>query len=169
MADSRPDYLAEPPTIELAVLMRIKGSWRRLMVAREMKQHGLLSVPDLWRGESIPETLKSMLAAPDPRRRGGEDLPSLAPGEVEIARLQLLDTVHGEVTSLRARRDGARIALRLVDEQRTDFRLPHATIDRPFTSEELMQFLRACHPSPFRSDLRSGLSSWFHPDLPSPV
>lgn len=48
--------------------------------------------------------------------RGGMDLPDLLPHEVEIARLSYTQTVHCEVTSVRAQRWGHRILYRVVDE-----------------------------------------------------
>ncbi len=159
------DYFAPPETPELGIMLRIKGSYRRYFVACEMRDHGLASVPEAWRQESLTEAFKSMLAHANPRHRGGEDLPNLASGEVEIARVQLLDSIHGEVTSLRARREGGRIALRLVDENDTEFDLPKAVIDSPFTVVELAQFLSDCDPSPLESKCKLGVSSWFYPDL----
>jgi len=159
------DYFAPPETPELGVMMRIKGSYRRYFVASEMRDHGFDSVPEVWRQESLTEAFKGMLSSKNPRHRGGEDLPDLEPGEVEIARVQLLNSVHGEVTSLRARREGGRIALRLVDEYDTEFDLPEAAIDRPFTAKELAEFLSSCDPSPLESSCKMGVSSWFYPDL----
>lgn len=49
--------------------------------------------------------------------RSGFDLPTLLPTEVEMARLRLAETGHQEVTSIRARRVGRRIAYRIVDEE----------------------------------------------------
>jgi len=51
-----------------------------------------------------------------PHLRSGIDLPRLGPTEVEIVRLRLAETIHEEVTSIRARRVGRRIAYRIVDE-----------------------------------------------------
>lgn len=48
--------------------------------------------------------------------RSGEDLPDFLETEVEITRLRLGQTVHEEVTSIRARRVGSRIVYRIVDE-----------------------------------------------------
>lgn len=159
------DYFAPLEDPDLSMFLRIKGNYRRYFVAREISENGLDSVPEEWRQESLTEPFKALLGARNPSYRGGEDLPDLEPGEIEIARVQLLDSVHGEVTSLRARRQGGRIALRLVDEYDTDFDLPKAVIDRPFTVRELAQFLSDCDPSPLESSCKLGVSSWFYPDL----
>ena len=161
----RPDYFAETNDDGLRVLMRIKGSYRRYFVACAIRDTGLDSVPELWRQESLTEMFKQVLGSRNPSYRGGEDLPDLDPGEVEIARVQLLNSVHGEVTSLRARRQARRIALRVVDEYETEFDLPSTTISKPFTAEELLESLAQCDPSPLESSCKIGVSSWFYPDI----
>ena len=102
MKQERPDYFIEQP-VEDSVIRRIKGNFRRAMVVRSISADGLASVPKDWQAHDIPEELKNMLTSTaGPQARGGEDLPNLSDNEVEIARLTLTDSVHGEVTSLRA-------------------------------------------------------------------
>lgn len=57
------------------------------------------------------------------------------------------------------------ITLCLVDEYETEFDLPGDSIDRPFTSAELIRFLADCSPSPLESDCQLRISSSFHDDL----
>ena len=47
---------------------------------------------------------------------GGEDLPDLEDGEVDIAPLSRTNSVHVEVTSLHAKLDGDGVLLRMLDE-----------------------------------------------------
>jgi hypothetical protein len=89
----------------------------------------------------------------------------LALARDEIARVALVDSVHGEVTSLRAQRGPGSISLCLVDEYETEFDLPRESIDRPFTSAELIRFLAECSPSPLESECQLRISSPFHGDL----
>jgi len=159
------DYFAPPEMTEVGILMRIKGNYRRYFVACEIRDNGLDSVPEEWRQESLTEPFKALLGSRNPSYRGGEDLPDLEPGEVEIARVQMVTSVHGEVTSLRARRVGEHIALRLVDEWGTDFTLPETVIERPFTAAKLAWFLSECDPSPLESSCQLGVDSWFYPKL----
>ena len=91
----------------------------------------------------------------------------LEEGEVEIARVSLADSVHGEVTSLRVRRDGNAMALRLVDEYQTEYELPTDRIEKPFTDTELVEFLADCEPCPFETDCRLRIASPFHQSLQS--
>jgi hypothetical protein len=71
--------------------------------------------------------LKNWLGRQNPQFRGGEDLPDLENGEVEIARLTLANSVHGEVTSLRAKltKEDGKISLRMVDEYESEIKLPY--------------------------------------------
>lgn len=104
--NGRPDYFAPANSAEDAMLRRIKGNFRRQMISKNILNEGLPSVPELWSAHEISEDFKGILTSTaGPRARGGEDLPDLAEGEVEIARLTLVDSVHGKVTSLRAKRD----------------------------------------------------------------
>jgi hypothetical protein len=149
-----------------ALLQRIKGEYRRYFVDREAKAHGVESVPEAWRDHDLSEVLKGFLQARDPRMRGGEDLPDLAPGEVEVARLVLLDSVHGEVTSLRARRlPRGRIGYTLVDEYDNTYELPIPTSKGPLTDEEVLRQFRHAAPSPMDTECAIGFRSVFHPGL----
>ena len=167
MSNSNIDYFAKPKSLEEAIIRRIKGDHRKVFIAEAIKQDGLDSIPPQWTAHNLDEMFKMMLTSRNPRNRGGEDLPDLDDGEVEIARVSLADSVHGEVTSLRVRRDGASMMLRLVDEYETEFELPSQRIERPFTDEELVEFLADCEPCPFETDCRLRIASPFHQSLQS--
>jgi hypothetical protein len=161
------DYFAKPKSLEEAIIRRIKGDHRKAFIAEAIKQDGLDSIPPQWTAHELGEMFKMMLTSRNPRNRGGEDLPDLEEGEVEIARVSLADSVHGEVTSLRVRRDGNAMALRLVDEYQTEFELPTDRIEKPFTDTELVEFLADCEPCPFETDCRLRIASPFHQSLQS--
>ena len=80
--------------------------------------------------------LKGVMGQQHPRFRGGEDLPDLANGEVETARLTLTNNVHCEVTSLRAKRtvESGKISLRMVDEYESEITPPYQIAEMPLTS-----------------------------------
>jgi hypothetical protein len=161
------DYFAKPKSLEEAVIRRIKGDHRKAFIAEAITRDGLDSIPPQWTAHELDEMFKMMLMSRNPRNRGGEDLPDLGEGEVEIARVSLADSVHGEVTSLRVRRDGNAMALRLVDEYQTEFDLPTDRIERPFTDRELVEFLADCKPCPFETECRLRVASPFHQSLKS--
>lgn len=174
MSDERPDYFGEAASEADAVLRRIKGNTRRSMIAQTLlRGEPIESVPEAWTAHDLSSYLKNFLQAQHPQARGGEDLPDLLDGEVEIARVTLVDSVHGEVTSLRARlgrsddgsAGGAGIALRLVDEWETDFALPLMQVDRALTAEELLDLLASTDPSPLESSCQLRLDSPFYPEL----
>jgi hypothetical protein len=146
--------------------LRIKGNFRRRFVSLEARDNGLDSIPKAWLAHDLSEALSGFLQVQDPRARGGEDLPDLAPGEVEIARLSLLDSVHGEVTSLRALQGGdGTIQLTLVDEYESWFELPCESFNRSLTAEEVVAAFRDADPSPVETECTFRLSSYFYPTL----
>ena len=166
MVNSHPiDYFAPSRSLEEAVIRRIKGDHRKEFIAEAIRQDGLDSIPPQWTAHNLEEIFKAMLMSRDPRNRGGEDLPDLDEGEVEIARLSLADSVHGEVTSLRARKDAGRIHLRLVDEYETEFELPKTEIPAPLSATEIIEFFAACEPCPFDTDCRLRIASPFYEGL----
>ena len=166
--DERPDYFAPAPSAKDAVLRQIKGNFRRQMISKSIVNEGLASIPELWCAQNIAEQFKAILTSTTgPRARGGEDLPDLDEGEVEIARLTLVDSVHGEVTSLRAKRDSEDrgIQLSMVDEYETEFKLPKSKVPVPLTAEEVLAVFRDADPTPLATSCQVEFSSFFYPNL----
>jgi hypothetical protein len=166
--DERPDYFAPAPSAKDAVLRQIKGNFRRQMISKRSVNEGLASIPELWCAQNIGEQFKAILTSTTgPRARGGEDLPDLAEGEVEIARLTLVDSVHGEVTSLRAKRDSedGGIQLSMVDEYETEFSLPTSKVSVPLTTEEVLAVFRDADPTPLATSCQVEFSSFFYLNL----
>jgi hypothetical protein len=168
MTNTRPDYFAPAPTPAEAVLRRVKGNTRRAMIGAALERgEPLDSVPADWQEHDLPGYLKNLLQRQHPQSRGGEELPDLLDGEVEIARITLVDSVHGEVCSLRAMRssEGAGISLRLVDEWETEYALPRTQISQALTAQEVLRLLQDAEPSPLTSSCRLRLDSAFYPGL----
>jgi hypothetical protein len=168
MKHERPDYFVEAPSVEDAILRGVKGNFRRGMVGKSLLTEGLASIPEPWRAHDISERLKDVLTSTaGPQARGGEDLPDLVQGEVEIARLTLVDSVHGEATSLRAKRDpeDLSILLSMVDEYGTEFELPTRKVSVPMTAEEVLVMFRDAEPAPTNTSCQIRFSSFFYPDL----
>ena len=165
MSNSNIDYFAKPKSLEEAIIRRIKGADRRALIAEQIKRHGLDSIPVELTTQALNELRGVWWKRMGWRASGGEDLPDLANMEVEIARVRYVDTIHGEVTSLRASRHGNKIKLRLCDEYQTDFTLPTSTIDEPFSSSDLIRFLADCDPSPFDNGCTMKIDSQFHENL----
>ena len=168
--------------------MQIKGDHRRAVVARAIAEEGPDAVPSVWLEHELPEDMKAALGARNPGFRGGEDLPDFEGGEVELARITL-DTVHREVTSLRARiheddtralrlveaDDGCgfiesdRYALRLVQEDDgsgvIDLPLDQAVIDHAPTGEEVVRQFFEPDTCPFDTQTDFQISSLLYPDI----
>jgi hypothetical protein len=159
------DYFAKPKSLEEAIIRRIKGADRRALIAEQIKRDGLDSIPIELTTQALNELRGAWWKRMGWRASGGEDLPDLANMEVEIARVRYVDTIHGEVTSLRASRKGKKIYLRLCDEYETEFTLPADTIDKPFSSSELIQFLAECDPSPLDNECTMQIASPFYENL----
>ena len=104
-----------------------------------------------------------------PRARGGEDLPDLELGEVEIARLSLVNSIHGEVTSLRAKQDPVdrSILLSMVDEYETEYELPNRKVPGSLTAEEVLVTFRDAEPTRAETSCQIEFSSDFYPNLDS--
>jgi hypothetical protein len=136
------NYFKPAATVEEDIVRRIKGNHRRHFVSRAMEDEGVDSVPEAWKDHDVSDELKGVLGQENSQFRGGEDLPDLEEGEVEIARLTLANSVHGEVTSLRAKRvkEPGKISLRMVDEYWYDYQitLPYQIADMPLTSEQVV-------------------------------
>jgi hypothetical protein len=161
------DYFAPPPSPEESVLRGIKGNFRREFVGRSIHEEGLDSIPAAWKAHDISEVLKNMLQGQHPQARGGEDLPDLEEGEVEIARLTLANSVHGEVTSLRARPENpsGEILFRLVDEYGEEIDLPRESAEHALTNDEVIAMFRDSDPSQTETGCEIEFQSFFYPDL----
>lgn len=129
-------------------LRRIKGTFRRLR-AREMVESGESPMAEMLEHELAEHLKVGLQMEVGPQARGGEDLPDLLDGEVEVARITYSRTVHGEVVSLRAVRAGDdRLALRLVDEYGTEFALPFAEVHGTISAEQVVAIYLTSAPSP---------------------
>ena len=161
------NYFEPAATAEEEIIRRIKGNYRRRLVSRVMLDQGTDSIPDLWKNHEFSKVLKNWLGRQSPQFRGGEDLPDLENGEVEIARLTLANSVHGEVTSLRAKLsvESGKISLRMVDEYESEITLPYRIADMPLTSEQIVSLFRDADPTPTNLGCEFEFQSFFHPDL----
>ena len=161
------DYFSPAETPEEDALRIIKGNFRRVFIEHQIAMEGLESIPPAWLKHNLSEVLSNMLGAKSPNARGGEDLPDLEEGEVEIARLSLTSSVHGEVTSLRARRssDADKISLRMVDEYETEYDLPYESAHASLSDEDVARLFLEAEPCPAETSCEIEVQSYFHPRL----
>ncbi len=83
------------------------------------------TLPPLLRSESLSREFKDVLSRSiGPGIRGGEDLPPLSEGQIEVVRFRYSRTVHEEAWSFRATRGAERIHFRVEDEDGLDTEPP---------------------------------------------
>jgi hypothetical protein len=139
--DYRPTSYWELNDPVATTLNRIQGEARRRVVEAALDA-GKTVPKDVLESRLSSESLDA-ISAIHPSLMGGEFLPKLRPGEVEIARV-VLASVTVDVTSLRARCDGGWIRFRVVDEYPEPgiwFRLPIWRRRRLLTMRELITIL----------------------------
>src|SRR6266566_2431838 len=95
----------------------IAGETRRQLVRALVEAGG--PVPDGLDAAILDEAMREAWGRVHPSNMGGEHLPPLRKGEVEIARISL-QSVTADQISVRARRLGQRIGYRVVDEYGSD-------------------------------------------------
>lgn len=141
----RPDgYVREEESVE-DLIAQIKGSASRKM-ARDLVEQGRADRAVLLARSLLPEAVQ-ILEASDPRFMGGNYLPPLEPGEVEVARITLESTT-ADVTAVYAcqTKEGG-FQYRVVDEYGGEGLLePHAAkSSKPMSMGEFAGFLlHAC-------------------------
>jgi hypothetical protein len=146
----RPDtYWPESLTPE-QLLTRIRGK-RRQDIARELyKEFGFSALDEFLVREGLSTEDRSAWGAAGPWCMGGEYLPELGDGEIEIARISLASTTSDQV-SVRARQDGERIRYRIVgeyeEEEAMRQQLPFDVTDQPLSLGELMGMIQGAKTS----------------------
>jgi hypothetical protein len=146
--DFRPAHYADFDDPVALALNGIKGQMRREMVRDMLTAEGdKRDVYDVVLGpidegilsERVSESsIDTMNLSCGPSWLGGEYLPDLGQGEIEIARA-VLASVTMDVFSLRARLVGGIYRYSLVDEYSTDFVIHPSTSKKPLKLRELAQ------------------------------
>lgn len=136
----RPHSYWRPGTLRSHFGSRIKGELRRKFVKEHVEDEAL-PASLLRSGLTEDEQLSS--GRFHPWGMGGEFLPDLADGEVEIARVVLKSTTM-DVTSIRARRKGGAIRYSIVDEypeNELNFVVEPSRTDAPLTLGDLIHMI----------------------------
>jgi hypothetical protein len=124
---------------------QIKGTARR-RIAHEAIAGAFPGVPELMFDPSLTDEARDALGSIHPSLMGGEYLPDLDPGEVEIVRLELASTT-ADVIAVFARPEEDHIRYRVVDEYGYDYRFTPERSAEPLSLAELVALLdRACVP-----------------------
>ena len=134
----RPASYFWPHSLETHLLSSVKGTERQRHIRRLIDQGRMRELDDWIAAESLSDDTRAGLGRIHPSLMGGEYLPNLRHNEVEIARISL-QSVTGDVISVRATKGKQRIYYRIVDEYNT----PHGTRSsiRPLTLHQLEAFI----------------------------
>lgn len=97
------------------LMTHVKGSFRRRHLRAALDAGDIHAVPEPILRQSLSRGLRMAVGAYHPSFMGGEYLPDLEDGELEIARIAIQSTT-GDVVCLYARPLGRRIAYRMADE-----------------------------------------------------
>ena len=162
---------------ETALLTHVKGRMRRAAIRNAIARGELDLLPPEFLAAELSAEDRAGLGGMHPAFMGGEYLPRMRAGEVEIARVSINSTTC-DVTTVYARPVGRRIAYRVIDEYDGD------TLDapttrtsvRPLTMGELLDFflgawnLFECLEANFDGDVQGMLGffraeSEFYPGL----
>ena len=159
----RPDtYWPDSLTPE-QLLSRIRGK-RRQDIARQLyEEFGFTALNEFLVREGLSEEDRTAWGAAGPWCMGGEYLPELEEGEVEIARISLASTTSDQI-SVRARQDGDFIRYRIVgeyeEEESMRQQLPFDVADHPLSLGELMDMIQGAKTSDCTCPVGIFSSSW---------
>ncbi len=146
--------------LQTELLTQVKGLARREAIKEALDKGEIDKIPDYVRAAELSSAERQRIGRIHPMFMGGEYLPGLKSGEVEIARISIQSTTC-DVTVVYARPVGKRIRYRVADEYQGDTlsgRWERTSV-KPLTMEQLVDFfLRAW-------DLKSVLEYNFGSDL----
>jgi len=100
---------------EKLLLSRVKGTWRRDILTMAIDEDRLNEAAPFFTRTALDEDDRRARSAVHPAFMGGEYLPDFEDDEVEVARLEL-ESVTGDVISVRLRRGSEGYHYRVVDE-----------------------------------------------------
>ena len=117
--NDRPRSYFFPMSAAKFLLATIKGSQRRREIEQLLISGKVRDIQDWMAHSALDDKTRKIIGSIHPMFLGGEYLPDLESGEVEIARFELASTT-GDVISVRARKVADRIYYRVCDEYLED-------------------------------------------------
>jgi hypothetical protein len=117
------------------VFATVKGDVRRAQAMRALDDPNAFHHDPTDFQESLTEEEKLARGRIHPILMGGEYLPSLQKGEVEIARVSM-KSVMGDVISVRARWEQGKIRYSVVDEHRTQYIFTPESSEDPLSNSK---------------------------------
>lgn len=175
--DFRPHSYFGPQTLDAYLLANVKGAMVRDTLQTLSNEGRRDEVRSLLGADGISSDITKALEKRHPMFMGGNYLPNMKDGEIEIARIRI-DSTTCDITSVYARHDQGEIRYRIVDEYDGDTmeEATEMTSTHPLTLGELTDFfltawpLADCVISNFDNDLDGGLGfftaeSNFYPEF----
>ncbi len=175
--DFRPGNYFKPQKLAYYLLANVKGAVVREKLQALLNEGRHAEVSDLLGTNGIPKDDHKALERLHPMFMGGNYLPDMNDGEIEIARIRIASTTY-DVVSVYARQDRGVIHYRIVDEYigETLVETTEMTSSQPLTLGEFTDFflnswrLTDCLISNFDDDLEKSLAffvaeSNFYPDF----
>jgi hypothetical protein len=145
----RPDtYWPDSLTPE-QLLSRINGKARQDIARGVFETEGFAGLTAFLARAQLTDEDRVDWGRVHPQMMGGEYLPAVDEGEVEIARISMQSTTYDQI-SIRARREDGKIKYRVASEYEDDgmvYELPFEESGEPLTLRELMDFIEGATQS----------------------
>ncbi len=127
--------------MQTELMTRVKGTLSRQALRNALDVGGLAQIPEEVKQAALDEPSRQMIGRIHPSFMGGEYLPRIKSGDVEIARISIQSTT-GDVTCLYARPVGGRIVYRMADEyEGSTLEQPTTrTSTKPLTMGQMISF-----------------------------
>ena len=145
------------------LISRIEGKERQDIARSILNNEGFAGLTAFIAGEELNEEERQAWGNIHPMFMGGEHLPSLDEGEVEIVRISLQSTI-GDQISIRAKQQNGMIVYRVASEHDDNedmrYQIPFDRSEEPLTLEEMVKLIDG---SFIPGDIYSGglvISNW---------
>ncbi len=122
------------------LLATVKGTQRRNEVERLIAEGRILDIEDWLAHSALDGSARELIGSFHPKFMGGEYLPHLGTGEVQIARIELA-SVTSDVISIRAKQLSGRIYYSIQDEYKTHFKIKPAWSNQPLTLNQIIDLI----------------------------
>ncbi len=136
----RPDTYWPEALDQEQLLSRIKGESRRNIAREILAEEGFAGLNSFLAREDLAEDERADWGRIHPALMGGEYLPGLGLGEVEIARISLA-SMTGDQISIRAIHAGNKIRYAVDDEYESKYELAFEDSRQPLTLGELIKLI----------------------------
>jgi hypothetical protein len=138
----RPPARLFPIAAERFIANRVKGTMRRGQVEAALENQTFDALPDTYTQSALTQHERRSLSSIHPSLMGGEYLPDFEDDEIEVARLEL-ESVTGDVISVRLRRDLGGFHYRVVDEYDGEClsETRNIRVDKPLTLHDFGKFV----------------------------